>query len=242
MTLMEFAVSQVFDSSAGSAPLDIVCALLARGADPNAGLEPLRNCPTASFSRCCSTGAPSPGSRRPRASRVPAAEHDAAREFHDPARSRHGCQPQPRLGSAPHHRRGGKRPLEFRVAPHGSRADVTRDGRSRARLDELVQSPFESTSDRPEEMKADIARVKARLPALTTRCCRHASCARGYCRRRAGDQVLRSSIRRAVLVTGASSGIGRKVTERLAQRLLHLRRARAQKDPTGSTRSRTCKR
>jgi hypothetical protein len=45
-------------------------------------------------------------------------------------------------------------------------ADVTRDVRTRARLDELVQSRLESTSDRPEEMKADIARVKARLPAL----------------------------------------------------------------------------
>ena len=59
----------------------------------------------------------------------------------------------------------------------------------------------------------------------------------------ATNAVAQGGPQRTVLVTGASSGIGRKVTERLAANGFFVYAgARAQKDSTTSTRSRTCRR
>jgi hypothetical protein len=167
MTLMELAVTQVFDTSAGSAPLDIVRALLARGADANAGLETATKLPdSVVLSMLLGAGA-KPGftndhgpvvfqwlNMMPLANFTTLLEHGMDVDLNDASGRRLI------IAAAENDR------WNFVLLLMDRGADVTRDVRTRARLDELVQSRLESTSDRPEEMKADIARVKARLPAL----------------------------------------------------------------------------
>lgn len=169
MTLMELAVTQVFDSSAGTAPLEIVRALLARGADPNSGLETATKLPdSAVLSMLLDAGA-KPGfasdhgpvvfqwlNMMPLANFTTLLDHGMDVNLNDASGTRLI------IAAAEHDR------WNFVLLLMDRGADVTRDARTGARLAELVQSRVESTSDRPEEMKADIARVKARLPAPQT--------------------------------------------------------------------------
>ncbi len=167
MTLMELAVSQVFDSSAGSAPLDIVRALLARGADPNAGLETATKLPNSVVLTMLLDAGAKPGFANDRGpvafqwlNMMPLANFTTLLDHGMDVNLNDGSGRRLIIAAAENDR------WNFVLLLMDRGADVTRDGRSRARLDELVQSRLESTSDRPEEMKADIARVKARLPAL----------------------------------------------------------------------------
>ena len=168
MTLMELAVTQVFDSSAGSAPVDIVRALLARGADPNAGLETATRLPdTLVLSMLLDAGA-KPGfandhgpvvfqwlNMMPPANFRALVDHGLDVDLSD-ATGRRVI-----IAAAENDR------WNFVLLLMDRGADVTRNAQTGARLAELVQSRIESTSERPADMKADIARVKARLSAAT---------------------------------------------------------------------------
>ncbi len=165
MTLMELAVTQVFDSSAGSAPLDIVRALLARGADPNAGLETATKLPDSVVLSMLLDAGAKPGytsdqgpvafqwlNMMPVANFITLLDHGMDVNLDDASGRRII------IAAAENDR------WNFVLLLMHRGADVTRDAPTGARLAELVQSRIESTSDRPEEMKAEIARVKARLP------------------------------------------------------------------------------
>jgi uncharacterized protein len=167
MTLMELAVTQVFDTSAGSAPLDIVRALLARGADPNAGLETATKMPDSVVLSMLLDAGAKPGYASDHGpvvfqwlNMMPLANFTALLDHALDVNLNDGSGRRIIIAAAENDR------WNFVLLLMDRGADVTRDVRTRARLDELVQSRLESTSDRPEDMKADIARVKARLLAL----------------------------------------------------------------------------
>lgn len=166
MTLMELAVAQVFDSSAGSTPVDIVRALLARGADPNAGLETATKLPDSLVLSMLLDAGAKPGfandngpvvfrwlNMMPLANFMALLDHGLDVNLTDASGRR------VIIAAAENDRWN----VVLLLMDRG--ADVTHDAQTGARLAELVQSRLESTSERPADMKADIARVKARLSA-----------------------------------------------------------------------------
>jgi uncharacterized protein len=166
MTLMELAVTQVFDSSAGSAPVDIVRTLLSRGADPNPGLETATKLPDSLVLSMLLDAGAKPGFANDNGpvvfqwiNMMPPANFTALLD--------HGLDVN--LSDA-----SGRRVIiaaaendrwNFVLLLMDRGADFTRDAQTGARLAELVQSRIESTSERPADMKADIERVRARLSA-----------------------------------------------------------------------------
>lgn len=170
VTLMELAVSQAFDStawsSAGSTPLDVVRALLARGADPNAGLEIATKLPdTTILSALLGAGA-KPGFTNdngpvafqwlnvmPPANFIALLDHGLDVNLNDAFGT-------PLIIAAAENDR-----WNFVLLLMDRGADASRIARNGTRLGDVVQSRIESTSERPPEMKGDIARVQARLTA-----------------------------------------------------------------------------
>jgi len=164
MTLMELAVSQAFDSSArtaGSTALDVVRALLSKGADPNAGLETATKLTDTTILAALLEAGGKPGFSNdngpvafqwlnvmPLANFVALLDHGMDVNLSD-------ASGRPLIIAAAENDR-----WNFVLLLMDRAADTSRVA---PRLAELVQSRLESTSERPTEMKADIARVKARL-------------------------------------------------------------------------------
>jgi len=166
MTLMELAVSQAFDTSAranGSTPLDVIRALLAKGADPNEGLETATTLPdTIVLATLLDAGA-KPGfatDRDPIAFRwlnvMPPANFVALLD-HGMDVNLSDASGKPLIVAAAESDR-----WNFVLLLMDRGADASAPAQ---RLADLVQSRLESESKRPAEMKADIARVKTRLAA-----------------------------------------------------------------------------
>ncbi len=170
MTLMELAVTQALDSStpapAGSTSLDVVHTLLSRGADPNAGVEIATKLADSTILLALLDAGAKPGfanDHGPVAFQwlnvMPLANFTALLD--------HGLDVNlsdvfgtPLVIAAAENDR-----WNFVLLLIDRGADASRVARNGTRLADVVQSRIESTSERPPEMSADIARVKARLTA-----------------------------------------------------------------------------
>lgn len=170
MTLMELAVTQAFESpaspSAGSTSLDVVRALLARGADPNAGLEIATKLADSTILLALLDAGAKPGfatDQGPVAFQwlnvMPPANFTALLD--------HGLDVNlsDAFGTPLIIAAAQKDRWNFVLLLMDRGADASRVARNGTRLGDVVQSRVEPTSERPPEMKADIARVKARLAA-----------------------------------------------------------------------------
>jgi uncharacterized protein len=168
MTLMELAVSQAFippsELAPGAAPIDVIRALLSHGADPNAGLEIATKLPDSTVLSLLLDAGAKPGYTDDRGTAalrwlnvMPLANFTALLdrgldvnlidEFGTPII----------IAAAQDDR------WDYVLMLMDRGADASRVARNGTRLADVVQSRVESTTDRPPEMKADIARVKARL-------------------------------------------------------------------------------
>jgi hypothetical protein len=168
MTLMELAVTQAWESPAvangGATSLDVVRTLLALGADPNAGLAIATKLPDVAILGVLLDAGAQPGFSddggpvvfewlgvMPIANLVALLDHRL-----DPnSADRSGV---PLAVAAARHDRWD---LVLLLVDRG--ADASRADRDGMRLADVVASRLESTTTRSPEMKADIARVKARL-------------------------------------------------------------------------------
>jgi hypothetical protein len=166
MTLMELAVSQAFDTSTranGSTPLDVIRALLAKGADPNEGLQTATKLPDTTVLVTLLNAGAKPGfatdqgpvalqwlNVMPLANFVSLLDHGMDVNLSDASGT-------PLIVAAAESDR-----WNFVLLLMDRGADTSGPA---VRLGELVQSRIESTSERPAEMKADIARAKTRLAA-----------------------------------------------------------------------------
>lgn len=168
MTLMELAVSHTVPDSAagGSAHLDVVRALLSRGADPNPGLEEATRLSDNAVLRTLLDAGAKPGYATDQgpivfrwlnvmslASFTALLDHGLDINHSE----RYGTSLL--VASAEADR------WNFVLLLIDRGADMARDAE---RLRELVKSRQESTSDRPADVKTDIARVDARLKELRT--------------------------------------------------------------------------
>jgi ankyrin repeat protein len=177
MTLMELAVTQAWESApkdstpSGATPLDVVRELLSLGADPNPGLEiATKTRDVAVISALLAAGA----------------KPDYANDHGPVVFEWIAVTPVANFTALLDHKldvnvvdRSGT-PLVIAAAEHdrwdlvlllmARGADATRAATNGTHLSDVVQSRVESTTDRPAEMKADIARVKAQLsgPAART--------------------------------------------------------------------------
>jgi hypothetical protein len=170
MTLMALAVTRAFESpatpSGGSTSLEVVRALLSRGADPNAGLEIATKLTDSTILLALLDAGAKPGftnDHGPVAFQwlnvMPLANFTALLgrgldvNLSDPFGT-------PLIIAAAENDR-----WNFVLLLMDRGADASRVARNGTRLGEIVQSRIESTTERPPEMKADIARVEARLAA-----------------------------------------------------------------------------
>ena len=170
MTLMELAVTQAFESpvssSVGSTSLDVVRALLSRGADPNSGLEIATKLADTTILLALLDAGAKPGfaddhgpvafqwlNVMPLANFMALLDHGLDVNLSDASGT-------PLIIAAAENDR-----WNFVVLLMDRGADASRVARNGTRLGDVVQSRIESTTERPPEMKADIARVKARLAA-----------------------------------------------------------------------------
>ena len=170
MTLMELAVTQAFESpvssSVGSTSLDVVRALLARGADANPGLEIATKLADTTILLALLDAGAKPGFANdhgpvafqwlnvmPLANFTALLDHGLDVNLNDAFGT-------PLIIAAAENDR-----WNFVLLLMDRGADASRVARNGTRLGDIVQSRIESTTDRPPEMKADIARVKARLAA-----------------------------------------------------------------------------
>jgi hypothetical protein len=168
MTLMELAVSKtVLDSTPQSPRLAVVRALLSRGADPNPGLEEATHMTNGVLSVLLDAHA-NPGYVKYKDPvvfqwlNVMTSQNFSALLDHGlDVNLRNGEYGSTLIVALAENDRWN---LVLLLMDRG--ADVARD---LERLNELVQSREESTSDRPPEMKADIARVKARLKTMASK-------------------------------------------------------------------------
>jgi len=173
MTLMELAVTQAEASPAASAgavagtpsPLDIVRELIARGADPNAGLAVATKLRDGAILTALLDAGAKPGfwddhgpvvfnwlNVMPLANLTALLDRGLDPNLTD-------AQGAPLVIAA-----GQADRWECVLLLMDRGADASRADRRGTRLAVVVQSREESTTSRPPEMKADIARVKARLP------------------------------------------------------------------------------
>jgi len=173
MTLMELAVTQADESAATAAgamagtatPLDIVRELIARGADPSAGLAIATKLPdSAILTALLDAGATAgfSGDHGPVVfdwlNVMPLANLTALLDHRlDPNVT--DASGVPLIVAA-----GQADRWECVLLLMDRGADASRADRHGTRLADVVRSREESTTPRPPEMKADIARVKARLP------------------------------------------------------------------------------
>ena len=167
-TLIELAVAQtVLDSTpspSGPSRLDVVRALIARGADPNNGLEEATRFADGAALQILLDAGAKPGfadDRGPVAFRwlniMSIGNFTALLDRGMDVNLKERDDQTLLVASAENDR------WNFVLLLMDRGADALRDAK---RLGELVQSREESTSARPAEMMADIARVKARLAAL----------------------------------------------------------------------------
>ena len=170
MTLMELAVTQAFESSAtpsgGSTSLEVVRALLSRGADPNAGLEIATKLPDSTILLALLDAGAKPGSANDHGPVVfqwlnvmPLANFTALLEHGLDVNLSDAFGTPLIIATAENDR------WNFVLLLMDRGADAARVARNGRRLGDVVQSRIESTTERPPEMKADIARVRARLAA-----------------------------------------------------------------------------
>lgn len=170
MTLMELAVNQAFlpasSFAAGATALDVIRALLSHGADPNAGLEIATKLPDSTVLSVLLDAGAKPGftdDRGPVAFRwlgvMPAANFTTLLD-HGLDVNLADASGTPIIIAAAEEDRWD---YVWMLMERG--ADASRIARNGTRLGDVVQSRVESTTERPPEMKADIARVQARLAA-----------------------------------------------------------------------------
>lgn len=172
-TLIELAVTQADESPAAPAgampgtatPLDIVRELIARGADPNAGLAIATKLPDGAILTALLDAGATAGfsgdhgpvvfdwlNVMPLANLTALLDHRLDPNLTD-------ASGVPLIIAA-----GQADRWECVLLLMDRGADASRADRHGTRLADVVRSREESTTARPPEMKADIARVKARLP------------------------------------------------------------------------------
>ena len=168
MTLMELAVTQAWESPAAAsgtaASLEVVRELLALGADPNAGLAIATKLPDAAVLTTLLDAGAQPGFAGDHGpvvfewlSVMPLANFKALldRHLNPDITDAYGAPLAVALAEQ------DRWDCVWLLLDRG--ADPARADRHGRRLADVVQSRMESTSARSAEMKADIARVKARL-------------------------------------------------------------------------------
>jgi hypothetical protein len=170
MTLMELAVTQAFESqtspTAGPTSLDVVRALLSRGADPNAGLEIATKLPDSAILSALLAAGAKPGFANDHGPvafawlNVMPLENFTMLLDHGMDLNLSDASGTPLIIAAAENDR-----WNFVLLLMDRGADASRVARNGTRLADVVQSRLESTSERPPEMKADIARVQGRLDA-----------------------------------------------------------------------------
>ena len=166
MTLMELAVTRAWESPADgmASSLDVVRELLTLGADPNAGVAVATKLPDAAILAALLDAGAQPGFAgdngpvvfewlqvMPITNFVALLDHRLDPNITD----RSGV---PLIIAA-----GQQDRWDFVVLLMDRGADASRADRQGMRLADVVQSRIESTTPRAPEMKADIARVQARL-------------------------------------------------------------------------------
>jgi hypothetical protein len=169
MTLMELAVTRADDSASNAgapgAALDVVRELMALGADPNAGLKVATKLKDITILSALLDAGAKPGfadehgpvvfswlNVMPIAGATALLDHQLDPNLTD-------SDGIPLVVAAAQQDRWN---IVLLLMDRG--ADASRADRHGTRLADVVQSRVESTSSRPPEMLADIARVKARLP------------------------------------------------------------------------------
>jgi ankyrin repeat protein len=167
MTLMELAVTQAElpPATNGTSSLDVVRALLALGADPNAGLALATKLPNDSTLLALLDAGAKPGFATDRGPVVfewlnvmPVGNLVALLDHRlDPNITDNAGVPLI-IAAA----QGDRWDVVLLLMDRG--ADASRGDRQGMRLADVVQSRLESTMTRSPEMKADINRVKERLP------------------------------------------------------------------------------
>ena len=169
MTLMELAVTQAFESpppsDASASSLDIVRALLALGADPNAGLEIATKLPDAAILRALLDAGANPNyadDRGPVVFRwlnvMPLVNFTALLDHGLDLNLVDHTAGTPLIMAAAWNDR-----WELVLLLMARGADATLGDRKGVKLFDVVESRVQSTTARLPEMKADIARVKAQL-------------------------------------------------------------------------------
>lgn len=170
MTLMELAVAPDIESQtsppAGSTPVEVVRALLSRGADPNAGLEIATKLPDSAILSALLAAGAKPGFANDHGPvafawlNVMPLENFTMLLDHGMDVNLSDAFGRPLIIAAAENDR-----WNFVLLLMDRGADATRVARNGTRLADVVQSRVESTTERPAEMKADIARVQARVGA-----------------------------------------------------------------------------
>jgi hypothetical protein len=167
MTLMQLAVEHASDpraaAGAGGSPNDVIRALIDLGADPNAGLEGATKVADSTILKMLLDAGASPSANAnrpvifqwlgviPRKHYILLLDHGVDVNAVDPSGT-------PLIIETA---RNDRWDLVLLLMDRG--ADPLRPDRRGTRLADVVQSRVESTTVRPPEMLADIARVKARL-------------------------------------------------------------------------------
>ena len=168
MTLMELAVTEAFESPAapagGATSLEVVKALLSRGADPNAGLETATKLDSSAILAALLDAGAKPGYATDHGPVVfqwlnvmPLSSFTLLLDRGLDVNTNDAFGTPLIIAAAENDR------WNFVLLLMDRGADATRVARNGTRLADVVQSRVESTSERPAEMKADIARVQQRL-------------------------------------------------------------------------------
>ena len=168
MTLMELAVTEAFEpptsTPAGATSLEVVQALLARGADPNPGLETATKLTDSTILAALLGAGAKPSYTNDRGPVVfqwlnvmPLGNFGLLLDRGLDVNMSDASGTPLIIVAAESDR------WDFVLLLMDRGADAGRVARNGARLTDVVLSRVESTSARPEAMKADIARVQARL-------------------------------------------------------------------------------